>query len=536
MQSRALLANIQRRPERNGFAGMSELVISAGVGTLLIMASGLALQSTGTLIKQSEEKTTLRQNSTNGLRLMRSEVERSMHLVLNKTEAFTEDQTHINLNDSRYTSLVTECTALAGNRPFKPLFVVKMIELNQPVLYGMSLSSGGFTIERCGAPLDPDGKYNETANVFLSRVLEDIGAIPCRKESELKERESLATVCEEDGPTKAEILSTTDFTFTAGKTPSRSERQPALRIETDTNYKLVKFIDPTAAGEGQDEDTITESFINKLGVGDRQITYQPLYFTAFARADKRVDNFGREGQGGPLNGAFFQNITSSNVRFVIDGSGSMSACVMWGDGYGSWRTFYDPNQGRYRDTRRICALTRMEALISEMTMILEQLPNNTKVGLTSFSSSGYGNHKEWNESTSGLVRLGDEGKRDSAIQFVNTLDNDRVTRWGGTDPWNAIQSAFDDTETDTLYLMSDGLPNRDRNGGNWSSWDHQDTANHYARGNDNRQHEGVDRALIVNTTSLGLESPWLEKLSELTQGYYNQIDKDSLTEAQDDVS
>ena len=536
MEPRALLANIQRKPEKNGFAGMSELVIAAGVGTLLIMASGAALQSTGTLIKQSEDKTTLRQNSTNGLRLMRSEVERSMHLVLNKSEAFTEDQNHINLNDSRYTSLVSECTALAGTRPFKPLFGVKMIELNQPVLYGMSLSSGGFTLERCGAPLDPDGKYNETANVFLSRVLEDIGAIPCRKESELKEGESLATVCEEDGPSKAEILNTTDFTFTAGKTPSRSERQPALRIETDTNYKLVKFIDPTAAGEGQDEDTITESFINKLGVGDRQVTYQPLYFTAFARADKRVDNFGEEGQGGPLNGAFFQNITSSNVRFVIDGSGSMSACVMWGDGYSSWRTFYDPNQGRYRDTRRVCALTRMEALISEMTMILEQLPNNTKVGLTSFSSSGYRNHKEWGESVNGLVRLGDEGMRDSAIRFVNTLDNEKVTKWGGTDPWNAIQSAFDDTEADTLYLMSDGRPNHDRNGGTWSSWDHQPTASYYAGENNNRQHKGEDRALIVNTTSLGLDSPWLEKLSELTQGYYNQIDKDSLSDAQDDVS
>ena len=214
----------------------------------------------------------------------------------------------------------------------------------------------------------------------------------------------------------------------------------------------------------------------------------------------------------------------------------MSACVMWGDGYGSWRTFYDPNQGRYRDTRQICALTRMEALISEMSMILEQLPNNTKVGLTSFSSGDYKNNKEWNESKNGLVRLGDEGKRDSAIQFVNTLDNERVTRWGGTDPWNAIQKAFDDTETDTLYLMSDGRPNRDRNGGKWSSWDQEDTANHYAEKNVNRQHDGEDRALIVNTTSLGLESPWLEKLSELTQGYYNQIDKNSLKEGQEEIS
>ena len=298
----------------------------------------------------------------------------------------------------------------------------------------------------------------------------------------------------------------------------------------------MKFIDPTTTDEDEEPDDITESFINKLGVGDRRMTKQPLYFTAFARADKRLDTFGDEGLGGAFNGAFFQNITSSNVRFVIDGSGSMSACVMWGDGYGSWRTFYDPNEGRYRDTRRICALTRMEALISEMTMMLEQLPNNTKVGLTSFSSGNYKNNKEWTESANGLVRLGDEGKRDSAIQFVNTLDNENVTKWGGTDPWNAIQKAFDDTETDTLYLMSDGRPNRDRNGGSWSSWDHQSTANYYSRENDNRKYDDKDRALIVNTTSLGLESPWMEKLSELTQGYYNQIDKKSLTEGDEETS
>ena len=520
-----------------GFAGMSELVMAAGVGTLVIMASGAALQSTGTLIKQSEAKTTLRQNSINGLRLMRSEVERSMHLVINKTEATEAGEEHIDLNDQRYSSLISECTALAGNRPFKPVFGVKMVELNQPVLYGVSLGSGGYSLERCGSPLDPDGKYQETSDVFLSRVIDHLGAIPCRKESELKKGESLATVCQGDGPSQTEILTSSEFIFSEGKTPSRSEKQPALRIETDTNYKLVKFIDPTESGEGEDEDKITESYINKLGVGDKQVTYQPLYFTAFARADKRVDNFGEEGQGGPLSGAFFQNITSNNVRFVIDGSGSMSACVMWGDGYkSSWRTFYDPSRGRYRDTRRICALTRMEALISEMTMILEQLPNNTKVGITSFSSRNYTNNKEWNESRGGLVRLGDEGKRDSAITFVNTLDNYRVTSWGGTDPWPAIQKAFDDTETDTLYLMSDGQPNRDRNGGNWSSWDHQPTADYYARENNNRQFQGEDRALIVNATSLGIESAWLEKLSEQTQGYYNQIDKESLQENQNETS
>ena len=99
MTIKAFLLTIKRkRQKRNGFAGMSELVVAAGAGTLLIMASGAALQSTGTLIKQSGEKTTLRQNSINGLRLMRSEVERSMHLVLNKTENASTDQAHINLS------------------------------------------------------------------------------------------------------------------------------------------------------------------------------------------------------------------------------------------------------------------------------------------------------------------------------------------------------------------------------------------------------------------------------------------------------
>ena len=63
-----------------------------------------------------------------------------------------------------------------------------------------------------------------------------------------------------------------------------------------------------------------------------------------------------------------------------------------------------------------------------MTMILDQLPNNTKVGITSFSSNNYKNNKEWEESKSGLARLGDEGTRDSAIHFVNKLDLGNLKR------------------------------------------------------------------------------------------------------------
>ena len=80
--------------KQNGFVGLSEVIVAAGLGTLLIIASGAALRSTGTLINQSEDKSTLRQNAINGLRLMRSEIERSMHLVINQTEPFSANKAH----------------------------------------------------------------------------------------------------------------------------------------------------------------------------------------------------------------------------------------------------------------------------------------------------------------------------------------------------------------------------------------------------------------------------------------------------------
>merc|ERR1711991_190495 len=100
--------------------------------------------------------------------------------------------------------------------------------------------------------------------------------------------------------------------------------------------------------------------LQKVGSGNRASTILPTYFAAFARADKRVDGDGTDGNGGVLSGAFFKNITSKRLSFVVDGSGSMSACVMWGEGYGSRRTYYNPQRGNYFKSSRNCAFTRME--------------------------------------------------------------------------------------------------------------------------------------------------------------------------------
>ena len=124
------------------------------------------------------------------------------------------------------------------------------------------------------------------------------------------------------------------------------------------------------------------------------------------------------------------------------------------------------------------------------------------------------------------MRLGNTGVRQSATEFVYSLDDYDASYWGGTNPWAAIQAAFDDPETDALYFLSDGKPSKDRWGGSWRSSDEDPTANYYSKENTGRSVN-----LKVHTTALGLESKWMQKLAELTGGAYNQVDVDSLEEA-----
>ena len=504
----------RRRRHEAGMATLTEVMVAAVTTAMVVGASALGLRSTGSLISQSTDKATLRQNTVNGMRLMRSEIERSIHLAINKTGEFSEGKEHLNLSSGRYADTLNQCQLLAGNRKFIPILATKMVELSNPVVYGMSTNTNGYgyTILRCGAPLTLDGRYTEeTEELFLSTILEDIGSIPCDSDE-----------CPEKKPL-GEFLQEGMFTFTDGFTPIRSAYEPALRIETDSSYKLVKFVRPTETTEG--DNNITASFLEKRN-NSKTITKQNLYFAAFARADKHIDNYEDGLGGGVLSGAFFQNITSDKVRFVVDGSGSMSACVLWGDGYGEWRQYYIPGQG-YDWRRRNCSFTRMESLQKELAMLLEQLPNDTRIGLRSFSSDGYANHKTWDDYGTDLVRLGNDGVRASATEFVYSLDDRSPNKWGGTMPWDAIQSAFDDPETDALYILSDGKPNRDRSGGYWRSSDEEPTANYYHGLNTDRSVK-----LKVHTTALGIESLWMEKLADLTGGGYNHVDATSLEETE----
>ncbi len=511
----------------NGF-GTTETVVAAGAGILLIAASTLALRSTQNLISKSKSTSTLRQNTTNGLRLLRSEVERSLHILVNNSDAVMSEMEHTEMGNSKYATALEDCQLKAedSSQVFKPVFGIKMADLNDPVIYGIGLSSNklifkakendgttkrkasGYALLRCGAPLSLDGRYSETEDVFISKAIEDIGVMNCIQPNGDCQDSPNANL------SLKEILDKLDVSFTDDTTPVTTYMEPSLRIMTDQQRKLIKFVDPNPDSANE-----KESYLESLNAANKRITRYPLYLSAFARADKRPGNYGEESV---INGAYFRNVSSQKVRFLVDGSSSMSTCILWGSTSGEERTYW--NGSEYITSNQNCALTTMESLQSELISLITALPKSTKVGIQSFSSPGGSNHRTWSESSDGLVRIGNDGMRESAIAFVNSLDNDHPEDWGYTYPWEGLDASFEDDETDTLYFLSDGRPNKDRWLGRWQDGDHDLTVDHYSDLNNTRE-----QALKVNTIALGLEAPWMEKLSTNTNGDHLQIEPQDVT-------
>ena len=493
---------------QHGF-GLPETLIAASAGVVLIGASSLALRSTGSLINKMDNKASLQQNTTSGKRLMRSEIERSLHLLIKTNERPADKLSHTDITDENYQASLNQCQSLAqqSSQVFNPVFGLKMAELNNPVYYGLSLSSNerGYALQRCGPSMQLDGRYIETEQQALAMVIDDIGVIRCASD----QPECKIDPSKETTPL-IELAANIQFVFNEDKTPERSSREPSIRLMTDENRKLIRFIDPTT-----EKDNIQTSFL-KIEAVNKEITTHPFYFIAYSRADKRIEKGPEDGE--VLDGLFFRNVSSKRMRFLVDGSGSMSACILWGSGFGNRKIFWS---GRYYFwSQRSCALTRMESLQHELNSLLQELPNDTQISLRSFSSPGYQNHRIWQNSAKSLVKLSKEGARDSAIAFVNTLDDGYAYRWGGTDPWEGLDEAFADSNTDTLYFLSDGEPNYDRNRGRWTTADHASTSGHYAGLNNNRK-----ISLKVNTVALGLQSNWMQSLAGKTTGDYLYIDK-----------
>ena len=412
-----------------GFS-LPEVLVAASAGVVLIGASTLALRSTGSLINKMDQKAALQQNTTSGTKLMRAEIERSLHLLIHTTATPEQNLAHTNINHEDYRESLNQCKELAKQtqKVFNPIFGVKMSELNRPVFYGLSTSSSGrsYSIQRCGSSMSLDGRYNEKGQHNIAMIIDNIGMIRCNSDQPQCKIEE-----DHNDATLTKIADTIKFNFSGDKTPLRADKEPALRIMTDEGRKLIRFIDPTDEFDG-----IKTSFL-KVETVNREITTHPLYFIAYARADKRTGAEQRNGE--VLNGLFFRNVNSKNMRFLVDGSGSMSACILWGSGYGNREVYWDGIG--YSTNSRTCSLTRMESLQHELISLLSQLSDDTFISIRSFSSAGYQNHRTWKDASEGLVKLGKKGSRESAIAFVNSLDDGNPTEWGGTQPWEGLDEA-----------------------------------------------------------------------------------------------
>ena len=506
---------------------LTETLVSAAAGAILVTGGAIALRTISSSMHHSGDLSSLRSSATGGMRLLRSEVQRSLYLVV-KGGSHDSERDYTDLNDSNhpeYASTIAECKTLADNGVFNAMFGLKMAELNTPVIYGLGLAQNdnAYALIRCGPPLNTDGRY-ETEQPTISTILENIGKIPCTKTTGTCEtpKNNLGK-----DMTLAEIAAAVDTTLdTNNRSKPATYLQPALAIQTDAIRKLLKLVDPT-----DPTDSVGSSFLEIPG-GTSNANVD-LDMIAYARADKvvrddayyNVMNGTTSSPSNPqtLSGCTGSScsfygipVTSDAIQLIVDGSGSMSACITWGSTTNSLsRVYY--NGSSYTSTKRNCLVTRMESLQNELRNLLMSLPSTARISLQAFSSPGYLNHRSW---MNGNLVLFSDTNRTSALAFVNSLSAGDVTRWGGTVPWPTLDKAFANLSAQSIYFMTDGDPNNDRNGGSWSSADFQPTANTYLGVNNGRTIK-----LTVNTVSIGQDSPWLKLLSDGAIGTYKLVNQ-----------
>ena len=516
-----LKANMPGAPRESTCQGFTLTEAMVAAVTTFVIAGGAAvgMRSLNSAIRANADLSGLRSNAITGTRLLRTEVQRSQHLIVKGgTHSKQREYTDINSPDHpEYKTSIDTCQGLEPDSVFNPFFGLKMAELNTPVIYGLGIANSGmnYALIRCGPPLKADGYY-ETQTAIRSTVFEGIGTI-CDTNSE----SCHAAQSKQARQVKvAQIATSLNTTLNPDNTSGvRSSFEPAFAIQTDESRKLLKIVDPTP-----DADAIQHSYLqNPSAKGGRQVD---LDLTAYARAEKSSqvdaapalpsgDNSDAINRCKGSNCSFYGiPVNSNSVQLVVSGSGSMSECIAWGNTRASRsRVFF--NGGSYFETRRSCLATRMDSLQSELRNLVNSLPSTTSLSLQVFSSPGQLNHRNWQQGE--LLAL-TPSSRNSALAFINSLSNGPVTQWGENDPWDALDRAFENDSASTLYFLNGNQPNSDPNGGSWSSQDDQATANRYAGINNSRKTQ-----LSVNTVSVGLHSAWMEMIRNNASGSYKLV-------------
>lgn len=167
------------------------------------------------------------------------------------------------------------------------------------------------------------------------------------------------------------------------------------------------------------------------------------------------------------------DVVSDRLAFVIDISGSMNAKAYAGK-------------------------TRIEIAKEELAAVVQRLHADDRFNIITFSGGVQG----WERS---LVAA-DEKNRASATSFV-----ERLRANGGTAIYDALAEAFDDSEIDTIYFLSDGDPSAGvvvdpamirSEIGRWNS----------------------SRHVTIHCIAVGQDHPLLRGLAQDSGGTYRRID------------
>jgi len=439
-----------------------EALVAVGLSSLLIGGAAVATKNLRSAMNHSGNIASLRSHAATGIRLLRSEIQKSQHLMV-KGGIYTQGLTHTDLSNPIYSQSINQCLSQRHhNQVFNPLFGLKAQDIFDSrdviVMYGYGVARNGqnYSLMRCGEALGKNGSYTK-GSLAITPILENIGLVSCSDEQNCKE-----TLDVRKHLNLAQIARGLDTQLNANnETPFRNTKQPALGIRTDKERRMLELIDPT-----QDGDHIDESYLQIAG---RRTGRVDLKLMAYARNHPISRSDDENEIIGTFYGIPIPRGGGGGFQFIVDVSGSMG-----------WRG-------------------RMSKLKAELKKMLNELPNGVTLSMSKFNS--------YTTCFKGckLFTLNDQ-TRSETIRWV-----DNLRARGGTRPWDAINRAMNDPDGRAIFFMTDGWPS-------WSGCYTSCRVDRYSRQNSQRSEQ-----VKFNSIAVGANQSWMSQLSQRNGGTYKQI-------------
>jgi hypothetical protein len=151
---------------------------------------------------------------------------------------------------------------------------------------------------------------------------------------------------------------------------------------------------------------------------------------------------------------FGTTVDSKNVVFIIDVSGSMSERYeKKGDKTKFGGTTADPDKKEPGDGRTV---TKIEVAKKELIQCIKKLQRDVKFNIVFYNQAFSAWQRADDGSGSKIIPATPRNKR-AAIEFVFTFSPS-----GRTNIFDTLEFAMNDKDADTIYLLTDGMPNEGR--------------------------------------------------------------------------